>query len=193
MNAELMPSELDAGASWGRPSRVRTPEGTRGGWPEGTWGGLWDPSLGRLGIGESTRAPGGAAASYGAVAGSVRSAREFGAATLSAWGLGMPGLAEDLRLIISELVGNACRHAVADQPPERTRVTLQLRPLPEDGAVVCMVADPSPRGPVQVEAHHFAESGRGLGLIAAFSREWGWNPVDGHGKVVWAICGSDPF
>lgn len=183
MNAELMPSELDTGASWGHPSRVRMPEGTRGGW--------WDPSLGRLGIGESTRVPGGAAASYGAVPGSVRSAREFGVESLSSWGLS--GLSENVRLIISELVGNACRHAVSDELPEHTRVTLQLRPLPQDDAVVCMVADPSPRGPVRVEAHHFAESGRGLGLIAAFSREWGWNPVNGHGKVVWAICGSDSF
>ena len=105
----------------------------------------------------------------------------------------MPGPSENLRLVISELVGNACRHAVTGASPERTRVTLQLKPLPADGSVVCMVADPSSRGPVQVDAHHFAESGRGLGLIAAFSREWGWNPLDGHGKVVWAICGSDPF
>ncbi|WP_026129150.1 ATP-binding protein [Nocardiopsis prasina] len=183
MNTELVPSELHAGASWGGPSRTRTPESTRGGW--------WDPSLGRLGIGESRCAPGGAAASFGAVPDSVRSAREFGAENLAAWGL--TRLAEDVRLIISELVGNACRHAVTDEPPERTRVTLQLRPFPRDGAVVCMVADPEPRGPVRVEAHHFAESGRGLGLVAAFSREWGWNPVDGHGKIVWAICDSDPF
>lgn len=181
MNAELMPSELDAGASWDRPSRVRSPERTRCGW--------WDPSLGRLGIGESARTPGAAAAAYGAVPDSVRSAREFGVASLSAWG--MPEVAENLRLIISELVGNACRHAVADDLPALTRVALQLRSLPEHDAVVCMVADPSPHGPVQVDAHHFAESGRGLGLISAFSREWGWNPLEGNGKVVWAMCGSD--
>ncbi|WP_017585574.1 ATP-binding protein [Nocardiopsis ganjiahuensis] len=142
-------------------------------------------------MGESARAPGVAAASYGAVPGSVRAAREFGVASLSAWGMSEP--AENLRLVISELVGNACRHAVTGGRPEHTRVTLQLKPLPADGAVVCMVSDPSPQGPVQVDAHHFAESGRGLGLIAAFSREWGWNSVDGHGKVVWAVCGSEPF
>lgn len=184
MNAELMPSELDAGASWDHPlSPVRSSQGARCAW--------WDPSLGRPAIGESTHDPGGAAASYGAVPGSVRAAREFGVASLAAWG--MPGTAENLRLIISELVGNACRHAVTGGRPEHTRITLQLKPLPADGAVACMVSDPSPLGPVQVDAHHFAESGRGLGLIAAFSREWGWNSLDGHGKVVWAICGSDPF
>lgn len=183
MNAELMPSELDAGASWARPSRVRTPEGTRCRW--------WDPSLGRLGIGESARTPVAAAAAYGAVPDSVRSAREFGVASLSSWG--MADVTENLRLIISELIGNACRHAVSDGLPERTRVVLQLRSLPEQGAVVCMVADPSPHGPVQVDAHQFAESGRGLGLISAFSREWGWSPLAGNGKVVWAMCGSDLY
>ncbi len=114
MNTELVPSELHAGASWGPHSRARTPETTRGGW--------WDPSLGRLGIGESTRAPGGAAACYGAVPDSVRSAREFGADNLSAWGLSR--LAEDLRLVISELVvgprprghGAATSSAAGGQP-----------------------------------------------------------------------------
>ncbi|MEU3020132.1 MULTISPECIES: ATP-binding protein [unclassified Nocardiopsis] len=183
MNTELVPSEPLSRIPRSRPSRTRPPEAARPGW--------WDPSLGGLGIGESRCVPGGAAAAYGAVPESVRSAREFGAANLTTWGV--PWLSEDVRLIISELVGNACRHAVAGGRPERTRVTLQLRPLPWENAVVCMVADPSPHGPVNSEAHHFAESGRGLGLVAAFSREWGWSPLDDHGKVVWAICGSDPF
>ena len=182
MNAELMPSELDTGASWGRHSTPETAEGAAGRW--------WHRSLGRPRIGESARTSTAAIASFGAVPDSVRSAREFGVASLAAWG--MPELAEDLRLIISELVGNACRHAVVDGRPERTRVTVQLRPVPEDAAVICMVADPNPRGPVRVDAHHFAESGRGLGLVAAFSREWGWNPDEGNGKIVWAICGSEP-
>lgn len=185
MNAELMPSELDAGAFWGHPSRPGTP-GSSTSAPL-RW---WDTALGRPRIGQSTRTPVSAAASYGAVPDSVRSAREFGVASLTAWR--MSDLAEDLRLIISELVGNACRHAVVDGRPEFTPVTVQLRMLPDNDAVICMVADPNPLGPVRVDAHHFAESGRGIGLVAAFSREWGWNTANGNGKIVWAICGSEP-
>ncbi|MGW5875401.1 ATP-binding protein [Nocardiopsis terrae] len=183
MNTELMLSEPEAGASWNHPLPAQAPGGVSAG--------RWDPSLGRLGIGERTRTRAVAAASYRALPDSVRSAREFGVESLFAWR--MPELAENLRLIVSELVGNACRHAVSADGPERTRITLQLRPLPEQGTVVCMVADPSPKGPVRVDAHHFAESGRGLSLIAAFSREWGWGPALGHGKVVWAVCASDPL
>ncbi|MBR8742663.1 ATP-binding protein [Nocardiopsis sp. MG754419] len=174
MNAELMPSELHAGASRGRPALPR-------GW--------WDGVLSDLRIGEGTLGLGMAAQAYAAVPTSVGAARRFVSHSLTEWG--MTEVAENLCLIVSELVGNACRHAVAGRVPEETRVLVQLRPLPSVDAVACMVADPEPRGPMRVSAHQFAESGRGLGLVAAFAREWGWNPVEGHGKVVWAECGPE--
>lgn len=182
MNAELVSSELDFGASWSRPSLAEASGDLLGGW--------WEPPLGRLGIGEDVRTPKSAARAFGAVPASVRRAREFAAEVLEGWGL--PDVSEDIRLIVSELVGNACRHALPDGgDPARARVLVQLRNLGERGGVVCMVADSSKNAPVRVDAHHFAESGRGLGLVSAFSREWGWSPVEGQGKIVWAVCGGE--
>ena len=174
MNAELMPSEPATGTFRGQPALPK-------GW--------WEPSLGDLGIGEGTFGFGIAAHAYAAVPTSVGAARRFASRSLAEWG--MSEVVENLCLIVSELVGNTCRHAVSGRTPENTRALLQLRPLPSIGAVVCMVHDPEPRGPIRVAAHQFAESGRGLGLINAFSREWGWNPVMGNGKVVWAVCAAE--
>ncbi|MET9711919.1 ATP-binding protein [Nocardiopsis alba] len=182
MNVELMPLEPAAGASWDPPSPTEASKAVPGGW--------WDPALGNLRIDEGTLGVGMAGHAYAAVPTSVSRARRFAVACLAEWG--MPAAADDLGLIVSELVGNACRHAVTGRIPSHTRVLLQLRPLPSIDAVVCMVSDPETRGPAPAPTDRFAESGRGLGLVAAFSREWGWNTVGGQGKVVWAICGSEP-
>ncbi|NYH52121.1 MULTISPECIES: ATP-binding protein [Nocardiopsis] len=182
MNAELVSSELDSEASWSRPSLAEASNALLGGW--------WDDPLGRVAVGEGARTRDAAARAFGSVPGSVRRAREFAARTLEEWGL--EDVVEDVRLIISELVGNACRHArPGSGRPEDGRVVVQLRHLADQGGVVCMVADSSRKAPVRVDAHHFAESGRGLGLVSAFSREWGWEPVEGRGKIVWAICDSE--
>ncbi|WP_150236948.1 ATP-binding protein [Nocardiopsis quinghaiensis] len=182
MNAELVSSELDSETSWSRPSLAEASNALLGGW--------WDDPLGRVAVGESARTRDAAARAFGPVPESVRQAREFAAATLEDWGI--PDMAEDVRLIVSELVGNACRHT---RPGSgrlgHGRVVVQLRHLAEQGGVVCMVADSSGKAPVRVDAHHFAESGRGLGLVSAFSREWGWEPVAGRGKIVWAICDGE--
>jgi hypothetical protein len=53
--------------------------------------------------------------------------------------------------------------------------------------VVCAVSDPSSTGPIAREADFVAESGRGLHLVDSFSRSWGWHPLAGAGKVVWAL------
>ncbi|RKS05788.1 anti-sigma regulatory factor (Ser/Thr protein kinase) [Nocardiopsis sp. Huas11] len=182
MNAELVPSELDSEASRPPARLAQVADGSTGGW--------WENALGRLRVGERARTPEGAAQAFPSTADAVRAARDFVAETVAEWDL--PGVVEDLRLVTSELVGNACRHAVpAGVDPADVRVLVQVRLLRDRSAVACVVADSSPGAPTRVDAHHFAESGRGLGLVSAFSREWGWNPVPGHGKVVWAICGVE--
>ncbi|MFI6575183.1 ATP-binding protein [Nocardiopsis sp. NPDC050513] len=182
MNAELVSSGVDSEASWSRPPLSEATGGLLGGW--------WECTLGRLDAGECARTPDTVARAFEATPDSVRAARELAAGAVEEWGLAEVG--DDLRLIVSELVGNACRHAVPEgRSPEETRVLLQLRHLSARRQVVCMVADQVERGPVKVEAHHFAESGRGLGLVAAFSRTWGWDPVRGEGKIVWAVCGGE--
>jgi hypothetical protein len=53
--------------------------------------------------------------------------------------------------------------------------------------VVCAVRDPSGAAPVTKEADFVAETGRGLHLVESFSEKWGWAPLSGAGKVVWAL------
>jgi hypothetical protein len=50
-----------------------------------------------------------------------------------------------------------------------------------------MVTDPESAGPVLLEASGGAEGGRGLQVVESCSEAWGWQPVDGVGKVVWAL------
>ncbi|WP_280719251.1 ATP-binding protein [Kitasatospora sp. MAP5-34] len=140
----------------------------------------------------------------------VRTAREFARSTLQDWGLG--ALFDDVALVASELVTNALRHALdpgrenqaaiepshfpvqpgprqAEQRQQLTGHTLPIRISLVHRApqVVCAVSDPSSSGPVAREADFVAESGRGLHLVDSFSRSWGWHPLAGAGKVVWAL------
>ena len=77
-----------------------------------------------------------------------------------------------------ELVG---RPRVGGPPPICITLTHSAAQL------VCAVTDPSSYGPVAKEPDHIAESGRGLHLVRSFSQRWGWQPLAGAGKVVWAL------
>lgn len=84
---------------------------------------------------------------------------------------------DDAALVLSELVGNAVRHAEGD--------TLQVR-LRRTGHVLRIaVLDRSCAAPVPRTASYEDESGRGMLIIEALSSRWGWEPR-GAGKVVWA-------
>ncbi|GAA3793862.1 hypothetical protein GCM10022226_11430 [Sphaerisporangium flaviroseum] len=116
----------------------------------------------------------------GRTSASVKIARDFTVETLTNWGL--DELACDARLVVSELVTNAVRHA-----GEPTR----LRLLHRASHVVCAVFDPKQQTPVVTDAGYFAESGRGLWLVESLSCSWGWR-LDGQGKLVWAAF-TAPF
>ncbi|MEU3497111.1 ATP-binding protein [Kitasatospora cineracea] len=126
----------------------------------------------------------------------VRTAREFTRRSLEAWGLGE--IFDDVALVASELVTNALRHALGQSEPSRVPVQIVPQPTVETlpirislvhraPQVVCAVSDPSSTGPIAREADFVAESGRGLHLVDSFSRSWGWHPLAGAGKVVWAL------
>ena len=117
---------------------------------------------------------------------SARAARRLTRNTLREWGL--PGLAEDAETIVGEFVANAVTHAAHAQPVRKaTPDNLGLRLLRRHGEVICAVLDPSDAAPVLKAPATVEEAGRGLQMVDALSDVWGWSPVAGRGKAVWAI------
>lgn len=115
------------------------------------------------------------------VPGSARAARRFARATLIAWRL--DALADDVDIVVSELITNALLHARTGPPPGDAGIRLELE---QRGRVLtCRVSDGSSLPPTKEEAPATAESGRGLLLVDAISAEWGWHQ-GAAGKFVWA-------
>ncbi|MFB9891028.1 ATP-binding protein [Planobispora takensis] len=116
--------------------------------------------------------------------GAPRVARRFTAASLRSWEL--DPLVDDTNVVVSELVTNALRHgmrtALAPRPAQHVRVVL----CRTEHSVLCAVTDPSDQGPRLREPGDDAESGRGLQVVQAISQMWGWSPLEGRGKAVWA-------
>ena len=106
--------------------------------------------------------------------------------TLLSWGL--TTLAADAETIVGELAANAVTHGAAlecgsglsAEPPD-------LRLLRRAGEVICAVLDTSGALPVLRPPGAAHEAGRGLRMVDALSDVWGWSPVPGRGKAVWAI------
>jgi anti-sigma regulatory factor (Ser/Thr protein kinase) len=121
----------------------------------------------------------------------AKNARRFTRATLGRWGL--EALADDAEVIVGEFVANAIRHAgetaaSGDSPaPARADSRMGLRLFRRSGEVMCAVLDPSDAAPVLKPPTCEAECGRGLQIVDALSDVWGWSPVVGRGKAVWAI------
>jgi anti-sigma regulatory factor (Ser/Thr protein kinase) len=116
----------------------------------------------------------------------ARAARRLTRNTLRDWGLW--ALAEDAETIVGEFVANAVTHAAAAAPGRKqSPENLGLRLLRRTGEVICAVLDPSDAAPVLKSPGGIEEAGRGLQMVDALSDVWGWSPVAGRGKAVWAI------
>ncbi|GAA1776400.1 ATP-binding protein [Streptomonospora arabica] len=160
---------------------ARVPSARVGDVPGG-WQGL---SLAPLPVGEHFIRPITAVCGLGFHPASVKRARDFAAGVLEDWGL--ESLSCDLRLVVSELVTNACRHAAPVDSGMISEWSVQFGLVRGDGELTCMVFDPSRAAPVMGELDEgCGEGGRGLRLIDSYSSDWGWNILDGQGKVVWA-------
>jgi hypothetical protein len=121
---------------------------------------------------------------------SARAARRLTRNTLRDWGLG--SLADDAETIVGEFVANAVTHA-AEFVGDGRRAGADncgLRLLRRTGEVICAVLDPSDVAPVLKSPGGVEEAGRGLQMVDALSDVWGWSPVAGRGKAVWAILFS---
>jgi anti-sigma regulatory factor (Ser/Thr protein kinase) len=110
--------------------------------------------------------------------GQVGLGREFTAKALLDWGLADDELLdEDVRLIVSELVSNACLHAGG---PIELVVTLK------QAAVRVEVFDAGQGAPQPRSPHNSSRpGGHGLHIVGRLSSQWGVEPTDG-GKAVWA-------
>jgi anti-sigma regulatory factor (Ser/Thr protein kinase) len=120
----------------------------------------------------------------------VRAARDFAVATVKRWGAGE--CADDVAIVVSELVTNALRHALSapGETPRRRAVRLGL--LQPGPCVLCAVADPGRTVPVAKEADVLAETGRGLHVVGALADLWGYTTPSNEGKAVWAMFSTHP-
>jgi len=126
-----------------------------------------------------------AACTLGSGAQSGRTARKFTRNTLREWGLA--ALADDAEAIVGEFVANAVSHAARAVAAAEAGQPVGLRLLRRTGEVMCAVLDPSDTAPVLRTPDRSEEAGRGLQMVDALSDVWGWSPVTGRGKAVWAI------
>ncbi|SRR6266487_3968297 len=117
-------------------------------------------------------------------------------ATLRAWCL-WPDTIDSAELLVSELITNSIQAAGCELEPKTysdlagvERVSLTLRLLP--GRIVIEVFDRNPEPPVPGDADADAESGRGLMIVRALSKEWGHFFPPSGGKTVFAVLDVPP-
>jgi anti-sigma regulatory factor (Ser/Thr protein kinase) len=106
--------------------------------------------------------------------------RRMVTAHLNLWRL--PELLDDAVLATAELFANAVRHT-SGAPQDLVTVTLECT----GDELRVTVADPSPLLPRPRSPDEDAESGRGLGIVAALADAWGTAPAEpgSRGKQVW--------
>jgi hypothetical protein len=98
---------------------------------------------------------------------------------LAEWG--MAAILDDALIIAAELVTNAAKVG------EVFHLTLSH----EGGTVLIEVFDSSEASPDPQRRSLDRVDGRGLLLVEACSKDWGWRLEDQGGKTVWAVCGHD--
>jgi len=115
---------------------------------------------------------------------SVTIARHAVGRMLRAANLSPSEMAEDVLLLVSELVTNAVLHAGTD---------VRVWASAEDGRVVVAVGDDEPHsGPREAHRGTLATSGRGIWLVDLLASTWGVETFESS-KVVWfdVVDGAD--
>ena len=88
------------------------------------------------------------------------------------------GLAEDLLLVVTELVANAYEHGAAQR-------TLRLDRSDASGHVIIEVEDGASAPPVLGRSRLGPNRGRGMTIVACVAERWGVRALRA-GKTVWA-------
>ena len=114
---------------------------------------------------------------------SVPKARRLVSQTLGSRRVGSDAVADSLS-VLSELVGNALRHA---RP--RSDGDIEVKLVLDDESIVISVADGGAATvPSIVSAAPMARSGRGLGIVHTLTRDWGVRET-ADGNTVFGILG----
>jgi anti-sigma regulatory factor (Ser/Thr protein kinase) len=120
-------------------------------------------------------------AEMGAQPSAVPHARRCARQALTAWKLG--DIADDIELVVSEIVTNAVRATLGMRAAAPVALYLAL----DRRGLYVLAWDCCPELPVLRAHADDAESGRGLELVSALSDEWGTCAcAEGGGKVTWA-------
>ncbi|XVQ11433.1 ATP-binding protein [Spirillospora sp. CA-255316] len=112
----------------------------------------------------------------------IKQTRDFIALVFGTWGL------DDYvaRTVVSELATNAIRHGSELGDPVIVRAYML------NGRPVIEVWDKSDAQPVVHDPDPTSENGRGLLLMEALVHRWGSRPLNGGGKVVYAVLSAVP-
>lgn len=105
---------------------------------------------------------------------SVGRARHAVLGALAAWGVEDT---QSVELVVSELVANAVLHAWG-------QVGLDLAAT--DHGLRIEVTDSNPTPPAALRGKVARAGGYGMHIVGRLA-EWGWQPLEGGGKVVWAV------
>jgi anti-sigma regulatory factor (Ser/Thr protein kinase) len=122
----------------------------------------------------------------------VGRARAYARWVLSTWQLS--SMVDTVELLVSELVTNAVKATgVVDEPVDEGRLAGTLSPVYLSlsalaDTLLVEVWDVSSTPPLRRVASETDETGRGLLLVQALSKEWGCEVLQTGGKIVWCKC-----